>query len=296
LTPTARRFSRSRPCNTTTTTSHGTLFLGRLLSYDATHTRSQPHNQKKKPQNTIRIPTSQSVRLGLFRGRLVRRVFVLLYRRSLVSSHGRRFFRPQLDTLLVGSSPAITVAVFFCFGLSEIPIAHDRRFYNATLLHMPCFTKQGWMDATDHTITSSQPQRRLPTFACYRCTRNSKSYRCFFFPLFDFERVFLFCSDGSIDHGMVRRISAMKGGTHSRFNGDFCSGLGKKDLFLLRSGFVYSQGLAGCTRASSHFTLLSRDVLRQLQRAVSFCSVFSPGFHRMDIPPFRVMLFYRIID
>jgi hypothetical protein len=47
----------------------------------------------------------------------------------------------------------------------------------------------------------------------------------------------------------------MKGGMHSRFNGDFCSGFGKKDLFLLRSGFVYSQGLAGCTRASSHFTL-----------------------------------------
>ncbi|KAH6842730.1 hypothetical protein B0I37DRAFT_382679 [Chaetomium sp. MPI-CAGE-AT-0009] len=41
----------------------------------------------------------------------------------------------------------------------------------------------------------------------------------------------------------------MKGGTHSRFNGDFCSGLGKKDLFFA-IWFVYSEGLAGCTRAS----------------------------------------------
>lgn len=161
-----------------------------LFSIRHTHTHTHgPNNTKRKPQNTIRIPTSQSVRLGLFRGRLVSGVFVLLYRRSLVSSssRGRRFFRPQLDTLPVGSSPTshggrlFFVSVFQRYPTRTIVVSTTRHTHTQYYSRPASRSKDG-MDATDHTITSSQPQRRLPIFCLLQVYKELKKLPVFFLP------------------------------------------------------------------------------------------------------------------
>lgn len=94
----------------------------------------------------------------------------------------------------------------------------DTHTHTHTITTCPASRSKDVMDATDHTITSSQPLRRLPTLLPIMGVQGTQKVTGVFPSLcFDFERVFCFCSDGSIDHGMVRgRTSAMKGGTHSK--------------------------------------------------------------------------------
>jgi hypothetical protein len=90
----------------------------------------------------------------------------------------------------------------------------------------------------------------------------------------------------------------MKGGTHSRFNGDFCSGLGKKDLFFA-VWFCLLGGSRWLYESLVHFTLCSTACSDNYGEPSDFCSAFSPGFHRMDIPLLELCCFTvsrRIID
>jgi hypothetical protein len=89
--------------------------------------------------------------------------------------------------------------------------------------------------------------------------------------------------------GGFQRRRGMEAPLHSQISWRFCSGLGKKGFVLfIVSGFFCSEGDSRWAyEMAPLFYIMSRDVLRQFQRAVTFC-YFSPGFHRMDIPPFRV--------
>jgi hypothetical protein len=161
--------------------------------------------QNKKPQNTKRIPTSQSVRLGLFRGRLVIGFFLyLLYRRSLVSSSQVAeggFFAFNSIHIPSGAVPHHGGRLF-CFGLSEIPNAHDRRFYNATTITRPASrSEDGCNGSHDHVTAAADKVAPLPITGVQELQK---------LPVFDFFPLlfFLFCGanffcPGLIDHGMV---------------------------------------------------------------------------------------------
>jgi hypothetical protein len=70
---------------------------------------------------------------------------------------------------------------------------------------MPCFTKQGCdgcHGSHDHVIAAAEKVAQLLPIMGVQGTQKVTGVFSSF--CFDFERVFFLCSDGSIDHGMVR--------------------------------------------------------------------------------------------
>lgn len=149
----------------------------------------------QKPQNKIRIPTSQAVRLGLFSGVVWSSGF--LYRGRLFSSSQSRraVFAFKTRYTFRREQSRITRWPSFCFGLSEIPNAHDCR---SSTRHAQAMLMRS-TDATDHTITSPQPQRRLQIISHHRgCTGTQKlPVSVFFFVCFGSAFLLTAWIDGS---------------------------------------------------------------------------------------------------
>jgi len=162
------------------------------------------NTQNKKPQNTS--DTHKPVcTIRSLSGSFGHRVFLFIIQtesRFLVSSRGGRFFAFNSIHIPSGAVPHHGGRLF-CFGLSEIPNAHDRRFYNATTITRPASrSEDGCNGSHDHVTAAADKVAPLPITGVQELEK---------LPVFDFFPLFfIFCGasffffyPGLIDHGMV---------------------------------------------------------------------------------------------